>query len=77
MGTYQVWVKMPDSTVEHTTLREDEWMTLEIDTIDADAAIGAEGWCGTFGVLSGNRVVLQAFGEPTIRVEALAYLNAG
>lgn len=84
MGTYQVWIRMPRGfsglepapTIEHTTLREDEWLTLDVNTAKADAAIESEGWCGTFGTLSGNRVVLQHIDEPTIRADALAYLTA-
>ncbi len=74
MEIYQVWVNT-GSAIEHTTLREDEWMSLDVDTYDADAAIEEAGWCGTFGELSGNRVVLQSIDEPTIRTEALSYLK--
>jgi hypothetical protein len=47
MGTYQVWIRLPGGGIEHTTLREDEWMTLQVDCAEADAAIEDAGWCGS------------------------------
>jgi hypothetical protein len=76
MGTYQVWVKLPGGGVEHTHLREDEWMTLQVDCAEADAAIEDAGWCGTFGQLSGNRVVLQAIEDWRLREDAARYLES-
>jgi hypothetical protein len=75
MGTYQVWIRLPGGGIEHTTLREDEWMTLQVDCAEADAAIEDAGWCGTFGQLSGHRVVLQSIDEPTLRADAAHYLR--
>jgi hypothetical protein len=62
--------------MEHTTLREDEWLTIPLDSIDVEAAIEEAGWCGTYGVLSGNALVLWRFGEE-LKPEARNYLQQG
>jgi hypothetical protein len=62
--------------MEHTTLKEDEWLTIPLDQMDVEAAIEEAGWCGTRGVLSNNPIVLWPFGVD-IRPEALAFLHQG
>lgn len=60
---------------EHTTLKDDECLSVDIDEVDINAAIEEEGWCGTYGSMTGNPVVFQAGDEPTLRPEAEAYLT--
>lgn len=72
---YQVWIKTPSGAVEHTTLREDEWLTVDVREDAVEYAIEEHGWCGTYGTLSGNRVVFQDGTDDTICPDALEYLN--
>lgn len=76
MIAYQVWTNC-NGTVLHDTLHDDEWLSIDLDPMDVDAAIEDSGWCGTFGVITGHPIVFQMGGDTELRAEALEFLKQG
>lgn len=72
---YHAWIKSEDGAVTHTTLRDDEWLSIDIDEIDVQAAIAEFGWCGCLGTISGSRIVLQDANDDTLCTAGVAYLR--
>lgn len=78
MKTYEAWARMEDGAVIHTTLDEDQVIDMvELDPVDVDAAIEAEGWCGARGATHGLPFVLQQEHDTTPCEAAATYLRQG